>query len=140
MRPTEIQVMWEVGGTVLLLAVLAVIFWRAGAAEWRAGRLLRHLLTEAERKQLAADGYLELKSASAPERAYRIPRAPGRVRMYEGGRLVAELCLQPTRSLPASDLILLHKLLIEDDEAAYLATANHFPPGAFDAFGRTHAA
>ena len=131
MRGSELQVAVEIIATVLLLAILAVVCWRASIAEWRAARLLRTLLTERERRQLAADGYLEIKSPGTPERAYRIPRAPGRVRMIESGRLVCELCLQPTTPLPASDLILMHKLLIEDDEASYLATANHFAPGGF---------
>jgi hypothetical protein len=48
--------------------------------------------------------------------------------MYEGGQLVCELCLLSSTPLPASDLILLHKWLIEEDEERYLATANHFAP------------
>lgn len=130
MRVAAIQVGVEIAASALVLVILTIIIWRASVAEWRASRLLRTLLTEGEREQLAADGYLELTSPSSPGRAYRIPRAPGRVRMYEDGRPVCELCLLPTTSLPASDMILLHKLLIEEDEERYLATANHFAPNA----------
>lgn len=112
----------------LALGALAILCWRASIAEWRARLLLREVLTAAEYRQLAADGYLEVSSPSVEQRIYRIPRAGGRVRMYEGERLVCELCLRSTRSLPLSDLLVLHKLLIEGNEAGYLATANHFAP------------
>lgn len=115
----------------VLLAILAVSFWRALRAEGRAWRMLTSLLTEAELRQLASKGYLEIPSPSAPGRAYRIPRRAGRVRMYEDGRLVCELCLQPTIFLPPSDLVMLHKFLIEGDEATYLATANRFPSSLY---------
>ena len=131
--PTTIQVDVEIGASALVLTILAIVIWRASIAEWRASHLLRTLLTEAERQQLASDGYLEVKSPGSPGRAYHIPRAPGRVRMYEDGEPVCELCLLPTTSLPASDLILMHKLLIEEDEAQYLATANHFAPNTLSA-------
>ena len=45
---------------------------------------------------------------------------------YEGGRLVEHLCVQSTAEVPWDDLVVMHKLLIESDEAAYLDTANHF--------------
>lgn len=126
------QSAFQVGIALLLLALalgaLAVMCWRASVAEWRARLLLRDMLTDAEYQQLAADGYLEVTSPSEEQRIYRIPRAGGRVRMYEGEWLVCELCLRSTKSLPLSDLLVLHKLLIEGNEAGYLATANHVAP------------
>lgn len=113
-----------------LLVLLAIACWQSSAAEGRARRLLETTLTPLERERLDSTGYLEVPSPQTPERFYRIPLAIGRVRMYEGGRFVCELCLMPTRRLPQSDIVLMHKLLITDDEAAYLAVANHFPPGA----------
>jgi hypothetical protein len=88
------------------------------------------MLTDAQYHQLTNRGYLEVASPSAPQRAYRIPYAGGRVRMYERGHVVCELCLRSVTWLPQSDILLLHKLMIESDEANYLATANHFAPAA----------
>src|SRR5581483_3554460 len=113
---------------VLVLAALAVIWWRASLAEGRARLLLYDVLSDAECAQLDADDYLEVTSPSVAQRIYRIPRDGGRVQMFEQGRLVCELCLRPTRSLPVSDVLLTHKLLIEGNEVEYLATANRFAP------------
>ena len=98
-------------------------------AEARAEALLRELLSEAEYRQLARDGYLEVPSPAHPGRTYRVPRGGGRVRVYEGGRPVMALCVQPAAPLPGGDVVLLHKLLIEGDEPAYLRVANHLELG-----------
>ena len=97
-----------------------------GPAERRARALLREMLSPAEYEQWERCGYLEIQSPTQVQRIYRIPGAGGRVRMYERGINTAELCLQPTEPRPASDLVLLHKLLIESDEQDYLARANRF--------------
>ena len=128
MRAAAFQVGIPLLVPALALMALAVLCLRASVAERRARLLLREVLTDAEYQQLNADGYLEVASPTVERRVYRIPRAGGRVRMYEGKRLVCELCLRSTRSLPLSDLLVLHKLLIEGNEAGYLATANHFTP------------
>ena len=98
------------------------------SAEAAARELLRALLTDEEYRQLSACGYIEVRSQSRAERTYRIPAAGGMVRMLEGGKEVLRLCLQPTTMLPRSDVLLLHKLLLEADEEKYLRTANHFTP------------
>ena len=98
-------------------------------AEGRARVLLREMLSDDEFGQLIACGYLEVASPTRPQRVYRIPGLAGRVRVYDHGREVVELCLQPTEPLPDSDLVLMHKLMIEADEVEYLAKANHFAPG-----------
>ena len=36
--------------------------------------------------------------------------------------------MQPTRWVPDGDLVLMHKLMIEANEAEYLRTANFFKP------------
>ena len=98
------------------------------AAEGRAGALLEDLLTEDERRQLGRDGYLGVPSPSRPGRTYRVPRHRGQVRVYEGTTLVLALCVEPVEWLPDGDVVLLHKLMIEGDEAEYLRVANHFTP------------
>jgi hypothetical protein len=103
---------------------------RANAQE-RARALLNELLDEHERAQLAQRGYLQIASPSRQQRFYRIPRHGGRVRMYEYGKVVSLLCVGPAEPLPTADVILLHKLMIEGNEEAYLATANHFPVGRY---------
>jgi len=106
--------------------------WRGGLAERaqanrRAEAMLCELLSEQEQHQLAAQGYLEILGRSYPSRAYRIPRRRGQITVVEDGIAVASLCIQPTVSVPDADLVLIHKVLIEADEATYLATANRFP-------------
>jgi hypothetical protein len=98
-------------------------------AEGRAHVLLREMLSDAEYVQLIECGYLEVASPSRPQRVYRIPGLAGRVRVYDHGREVVELCLQPTEPLPDCDLVLMHKLMIQANESEYLAKANHFAPG-----------
>jgi hypothetical protein len=123
---------------LLIICLLAVclVFTAPGddrpggrrAAEAQAGVLLEDPLTEDERRQLGRDGYLGVPSPSRPGRTYRVPRQRGQVRVYEGRALVMTLCVQPVEWLPDGDVVLLHKLMIEGDEAEYLRVANHFTP------------
>ena len=98
-----------------------------GDAEARAWALLYDLLDERERTQLTMHGYLQINSPTRPVRSYRIPADGSRVLLYERGRPVCELCVGPVEPLPAGDVILLHKLMIEADERTYLARANLLP-------------
>jgi hypothetical protein len=93
----------------------------------RARELLNDLLDEREREQLATSGYLDVPSPGHPHRFYRIPRHVGRVRMFERGVPVYDLCVVPTRTLPRADVVIMHKLLIQGDEETYLRSANRFP-------------
>lgn len=112
----------------LIAAVtLTLVIVRGFRAEACAQRLMRHVLSDEEWNGLTGGGYVEVRSPSASYRMYRIPWGAGRVRMYEYGDLVCELCVQPSKPLPASDLVVLHKLMIEGAETQYLATANRFP-------------
>ncbi len=112
---------------VALMGMLVASCRRATLAEGRARLLLRDILTEEEQRCLAEHDYLEVASVHTRGRIYRIPRGAGRVQVYENGQNVCELCLLTTTSLPASDRLVLHKLLIEGAEEYYLTTANRFP-------------
>ena len=97
------------------------------AARLRAERLLARSLHPQEAAQLRRCGYLAIPSPTIPHRVYRIPRRREVVTVYEHGRPVLELCVQPATPLPAAEVVLMHKLLIEGAEADYLRLANAFP-------------
>ena len=99
-------------------------------AERKGQELLRRLLTAEEYAQLQRDGYLAVASPSVAGRVYRVPRRRGFVERHEEGRAPLRLCLVPDRWLPDADIVLMHKFLIEADEALYLQRANHLGPGA----------
>ncbi len=93
-------------------------------AQERAEALLREVLGEHAYQQLGRQGFLEVPSSTFPGRVYRVPRSQGVVQVYEGGRLLMSLCVQPRVPLPDADVILMHKLMIEGNEEEYLRTAN----------------
>ena len=72
-------------------------------------------------------GYLEVTSPSRANRVYRIPSTVGMVTVYEHGRAIMRLCLQPTEPLPRADIVVMDKLLIEANEQEYLHKANQLP-------------
>ncbi len=96
------------------------------SANCRAKALLREMISEKQYQQLMKFGYLEIVSPSIDNRIYRIPGAGGLVKVYERGCAVLELCLQPAEPLPADDVVVMHKLMIEANEQEYLQKANHF--------------
>jgi hypothetical protein len=51
------------------------------------------------------------------------------VNVIEEGVATMQLCVVPTRWVPDPDIVIIHKLLIEGDEARYLRLANRFPAG-----------
>ncbi|HLI26189.1 MAG TPA: hypothetical protein VKZ60_03910 [Chloroflexota bacterium] len=102
------------------------------AAEARAEALLREVLGPAGYAAWHRDGYLCVPSGLYPGRHYRVYRPPRLVEVYEQGQRVAALCLQPTGYLPPSDRVLLHKLLLEGDEAQYLRVARASRPGRLE--------
>jgi len=97
-------------------------------AERRADQLLREMVAPEQYQRLVQLGYLEVPSRLVPNRVYRIPYSPGRVRVYEDNRPVVELCVQPRETMPDSDLVVMHKLMIEGNEEEYLRIANRFEP------------
>jgi hypothetical protein len=96
-------------------------------AERRATTLLREMLSPEEFRQLTWLGYVDVPSPSDRNRSYRVPRTRGYVQVIDGGRAVMRLCLQPTERIPDADVVLMHKLMIEGNEAGYLDKANKFP-------------
>jgi hypothetical protein len=122
---------------ITVVVIAAVLFSRSSSipmlaqddpspADLRAEATLREVLTEQEQQNLARHGYLEVPSPSKASRTYRIPRRRGQITLYEDGVPIATLCVQATVPMPDADVILLHKVLIEADEARYLAVANRF--------------
>ena len=100
------------------------------AADQRARPLLRQLLGPEEYDWLVRRGYLEIPSPSIAGRIYRIPYFQGMVEVLEGGVSIMRLCVVPLRWVPDPDVVLIHKLMIEGDEARYLRVANRFPAGS----------
>jgi hypothetical protein len=125
---------------LLVLAVIVIVaglwsrssFTRPGTrddqllADLRAQAMLCEVLTEQEQQNLARNGYLEVPSPSKSSRSYRIPGRRGQVTLCEDGVPIATLCVQPTVPVPDADLVVMHKVLIEADEATYLSVANRF--------------
>ncbi len=97
-------------------------------AEERARRLLVRLLNVEEQEQLQRWAFLEIPSRTVLGRVYQIPMRRGQVQIYDHGRHTGGLCIEATRWVPDSDLILMHKLMIEANEEEYLRTANLFQP------------
>ncbi|MFQ5813210.1 MAG: hypothetical protein ACE5I2_08500 [Anaerolineae bacterium] len=93
-------------------------------ANRRAKQLLAKMLTTEQLRALRSKGYLAVPSPGYPGRVYHIPGQLGRITVYESGRPVSKLCVQPREHLPPADHVLLHKLMIEGDEERYLRTAN----------------
>lgn len=115
-------------GVVILLVPLGLCIAVAACiwpkADQRAGELLRAILTPEEYRQLIRQGYIDITSPGDPGRVYRVPRFAGRVQVREKGRATMWLCLQPLGWVPDADIVVIHKLMIEANEEAYLQTAN----------------
>lgn len=97
-------------------------------AERRAQELIVKMLNREQVTQLNGLGFIELRSRLIPGRTYRLPRRRGQVQVYEHGHHAGSLCIQPTRWVPDGDIVIMHKLMIEANEAEYLRTANFFKP------------
>ena len=98
-----------------------------GTVTARTQALLKDVLDEREYTQLMTRGFLDVPSPTVEDRIYRIRRCDGRVTLYEHGKAVLELCVQPVEPLPSGDVVVLHKVMIEGNESQYLATANRLP-------------
>ena len=118
----------EVGLIILVVLVSdRLALSNAVAADLRAEKLLLSLLSEEYYNLLRTAGYLEVRSRLVPSRVYRIRRR-GPVEVHELGRFRMYLCLKPLHPLPCSDVVLLHKVLLEGDEQRYIETANVIKP------------
>jgi hypothetical protein len=117
---------------VVIILVTGILIvgstYQRSAAKRQAGELLRSVLTLEQYNQLIFHGHIDIPSPSNPERVYRVPRLPGRVQVREKGELKMLLCLQPVKLIPDADIVVIHKLMIEADEEAYLQKANHLIP------------
>lgn len=127
------QVLTALGWFVIVLAVSPMLwlifqpyFKGWSPAERRASGLLRDILTPDQFRQLIWHGYLEIPSPTEPRRVYRVPRTKGYVQVFENGRAIMRLCLQPVEYLPDADVVVLHKLMIEANEESYLQKANKY--------------
>jgi hypothetical protein len=140
---------WElaawIGVAILTAQFVAIVLWVLFGSHWRgstsrsynlqleaerrAEDLLREMLSPAEARELEQRGYLEIPSPNRQGRIYRVPRGRGMVSVYEDGRAVMSLCVQPVEWIPGGDVVLMHKLMIEGNEEQYLKTANQFEPG-----------
>jgi two-component system, response regulator PdtaR len=121
---SELVEMSSLRDPVLLARIAAHVMARLGErapAEQRAEKLLLTVLSEAEQRQLAEYGYVEVPSTLSPDRIYRIPRSGRLPIVYEHGAPVYRLCIGPVEPLPSADLVLSHLLLIRADERRYLA-------------------
>mgnify|MGYP001574847693 CR=1 FL=1 len=93
----------------------------AKAATARAERLLIEHLSPAQRAAYEKDRFFEVVAAKS---RYRIYRDGAVRRLGEDGREVASYCIHPDEAIPAGDLALAKKLLLEHDEAAFRRIAN----------------
>ena len=96
-------------------------------ADRRATLLLKEVLGEAAYEEFARKGYIEVPSRDFPGRTYLVKQWPEKVEVVEHGRTVAVLCAEPVSYVPPADLIVIHKLLIEDNEREFLKIANKIP-------------
>jgi len=99
------------------------------AAERRAEGLLSQMLGPHGYMALLEQGYLDLPSQHEPSGrwTYRIAYPPDGVLLLEDGAPREHLCILPTRWVPAADVFLTHKALLEGDEDGYLRLAVHTP-------------
>jgi hypothetical protein len=125
---------------VVLLGMVARTAWlrysRGRDAARRADALVRRVLSPQEYADLRRQGFFEIPSRIAPGRVYSIPLRGSPVAVLEpDGRLVY-LCLQPVEPIPARELVVIDKLLLEADEAAYWQRANRVGRAIGRGFGR----
>jgi hypothetical protein len=116
---------------ILLLSLMWLIIGCSSmpsSAKRRADELLRVVLTCEQYRQWIHQGCVDIPSPSDPQRIYRVQKYPYPVQVREGGRLKMWLCLQPLERVPDADLVVIHKLMIESDEQAYLQKANKTVP------------
>jgi len=108
----------------------------------RAENTLQLFLGETLYRQLGRQGFLDVPSRlhGAEERVYRLRRDPDRrrprrVRVFERGRYVHDLCIVPSALVPEADHFLTVFLGLITDEASVLAVVkqhNVFPPHSDD--------
>ena len=95
-----------------------------GSANARARALLVEAIGEDAVVRLDMGGTYPIPSKRYPGTEYhlRLKRAP--VRVVKQGRIVHEVCIQPTAAMPDYDMVLALKKLIEHDETVLIGTGN----------------
>ena len=94
----------------------------AKLAEERAERTLFLFLTPAQREQYLKEGHFE---TLVNDRCYRIRKGRAmNVDLMENGQAKYKYCVLPEDSPPPADVMLAQLLLLQTDEARFLATAN----------------
>ena len=109
---------------------------RGRRAARRADALVRRVLSESERNELRKQGFLEVRSQLVQGRKYRISAGDAPVASLEPDGRVLYFCLQPATPIPRKELVVVHKLLLEADEAAYRQRANRVGRAMGRGFGR----
>lgn len=97
-------------------------------AAWRrAESLLRDSLTPEQYTAYRTRGYVEVPSTLFPSRSYRIDGWRP-VAVYERGHFVGAVCIRPREHIPAPDVLLVRKLMIEGAEPQFLRAGNWLQP------------
>jgi hypothetical protein len=94
------------------------------------------VLSDAEYAELRKQGFVEVASQLVGGRKYRIPANGSPVAVLEPNGRVVYLCLQPESPIPRKELVVVHKLLLEADEAGYWQRANRVGRAMGRGFGR----
>lgn len=97
------------------------------AACRRAEALLRASLTDDQHAAYLEQGYVDVPSKAYAGRVYRVD-AWRPVSVLEHGRFVGAVCIRPNEHLPAPDVILARKLMIEGAEDEFLRVGNWLSP------------
>jgi len=93
----------------------------------RAEALLHDSLTPAQHASYSTTGYVELDSRLHTGRTYRVDGWRP-VAVHEEGRFVGAVCIRPREHLPAPDVLLARKLMIEGAEEEFLRSGNWLQP------------
>lgn len=100
---------------------------RRESADSRADRLLKSILTTAQRTQYERDRCFEVITGRTGQmRVYRIKHGwAGNVFLLDAaGREVEKLCIHPNETVPIADNLVAQKFLLEADEEMFRRTAN----------------
>jgi hypothetical protein len=97
---------------------------RALLADRRASVLLHQMLSREQRWHLRADRSFPVRGQDGKIYLIREGRT---VQLLEGGQPTVSYCIHPTEQLPAADVMLVQKLLLEKNIEHFLANANPTP-------------
>lgn len=93
----------------------------------RAEELLADSLSPEQHASYAARGYVEVSSRAHAGRVYRVDGWRP-VAVYEGGQFAGAVCIRSREALPAPDVLLARKLMIEGAEDEFLRAGNWLQP------------